>query len=138
MVKIPQPAKFLISSVFATIIDTLLFFILEKLFLQLALSNSTSIFLATLLARIVDTIVNFTVNKLWTFESRESKGTLKQSIFFIILTFVKIILSSSFVSMLTSIILLRNIPHVIVKLCVDALLFFLSWFVQKKWIFPEY
>ncbi len=134
MIRIPQFIKFLLSSLFATAIDMILFTVLDKVFHNAGLDTTVSIFLATILARIVDTIVNFTINKLWCFESKNNE--IRQSVMFVILVTAKTLVSSAAVSALAEH-FGDAVPHVVFKLAVDSLLFFVAYIVQKKLIFAE-
>lgn len=116
--------KATISSLVSAGIDLLLFY---------AICQSSKewfiILLATVISRCTSASVNFLINKYWTFKS--DGKTKKEVIFFFILFVSKMILSAFFVWMLKFI----KINQLIIKCFVDTILFFVSYFIQKKFIF---
>ena len=130
MKQLPQFAKFTISSVISAAVD-FLFFYLIKHALEQKFALSLVIFLATLVARIFSTIVNFTINKFWSFESHKNAG--KEIVLFAIL-FVSKLSASAFLVYVFSFV---KIPTVVLKMIVDTLLFFVSFIIQKFFIFTN-
>lgn len=128
LVKYKQPIKFTCSSVISAIIDLSIF----RIIMILPVDKYYLITIATIISRIVSSIVNFFINKKWSFES---KGKTKKEIFrFTILFVVKMGLSSLLVSLLSNI----NIDILFIKMGVDIILFFMAYYVQKKYIFNNY
>lgn len=87
------------------------------------------IFLATIISRCMSATINFIINKYWAFHSNGK--TKKEAILFFILFICKMMLSAFFVSLLTFI----KINQLFIKCFVDTLLFFISYLIQKKFIF---
>jgi putative flippase GtrA len=92
-----------------------------------------SIAISTVIARVASTTVNFVINKFWAFESR--KKSAKEPIFFAILFVCKMAASAALVTLFRNLLLETPIPTIVIKICVDGTLFFVSYLVQKKFIF---
>ena len=115
-----------ISSLISAGVDLLLFYVIcqgtKELFI---------IFLGTICSRCMSATINFVINKLWAFESRGK--TKKEAFFFFILFISKMILSASFVWLLSFI----KMNQIIIKCFVDTILFFGSYFIQKQFVFKK-
>lgn len=129
MFKIPQIIKCVISSAFSAIIDALIFQGFVYFLPNLNLSEKISIVIGTIVARIISTAINFLINKFWSFQSK--KKSFKEAFLFFLMFLGKMGISATFVAALSNI----PIPPLVIKLTVDALLFFAGYFIQKKFIF---
>ena len=89
------------------------------------------ILIATVVARIISSLVNFIINKKWAFKSNGK--TTKELIYFYILFIAKLLASSLLVWSLSN----TNINHTILKALVDIFLFFISYYIQSKYIFKN-
>src|SRR5574344_1320148 len=123
--KYKTPIKFTCSSMFSALIDLIIF----RLLMLLPIDKYMAIGIGTVVARIISSIVNFIINKWWSFESKGK--TTKEAMQFFILFLVKMLLSSGMVSLLSNI----PIDIVFIKMFVDILLFFMAYYIQKKYIF---
>lgn len=121
--------KFFIISFSSFLVDIIIFTFAVNTFNAVTTKN---IFLSTILARVISALYNFFMNKVFVFKSRES--TDKSLIKYALLAFTQLSLSSVIVSILYNI-FQRNVS--IIKLVVDALLFFISYRIQQKYIFKE-
>jgi len=132
MKKLPQFAKFTISSIISAGIDFLVFYFVKKGIIEHA-GQTCAIITATVIARIISTIVNFTINKFWCFEKagNPKSQTLREIILFAILFVSKMSASAALVAAFAFI----NIPTIVLKMIVDILLFFVSFALQKLFIF---
>ena len=92
---------------------------------------TNSIIAATVSARFLSTAVNFLINKFWSFESQQN-GT-RQVILFTFLFLGKMGASAALVSFLAFL----PVPAVTLKIIVDTLLFFVSFIIQKHFIFKN-
>lgn len=128
MKKIPQFVKFTISSILSAAVDFLLFYLIKKA-IETGTNQTRAIITATIAARLCSTIINFTINKLWSFESKKSAG--REIILFSILFISKMGASAVLVAVFAFI----KIPTVVLKMIVDTMLFFVSFAVQKLFIF---
>lgn len=118
--------KYIFSSLFSFLVDIVAFTILISLFSGLSFSAVT---LASVLARAISSIVNFTLNHKLVFKQGQSSSAVK----YFTLVVVQILLSSVLVTILGNV--LSAIPISVVKILVDGMLFFVSYFVQKHLIF---
>ena len=89
------------------------------------------IFSATGIARVGSGIVNFLLNKYWSFNSKMPTGT--ELVRYFILFVVQMTVSAGLVSLIA----LLPIPTLLIKLVIDTLLFFISYRIQKNWVFRQ-
>ncbi len=117
--------RFLLASLAGAVVDCLLF-ALFTLFLMFA--QTEKIFLATAMARVGSGIVNFLLNRRFSFRSRMPVGG---EIFrYMILFLGQMLVSAGLVSLLAYL-----LPMLLAKVIVDTILFFLSFRIQKNWVF---
>ncbi len=119
--------RFIASSLTGAAVDYLIFSIL---ILLLAMPQTEEIFLATVIARIVSGIVNFILNKHRTFHSRMPVGP--EAARYLTLFIVQMCASAGLVSLFTLL-----LPAAASKLIVDTCLFFISFVIQKNWVFRK-
>jgi len=121
-----RPLKFILSSLSGSLVDILIFWLL---LLILPLTEAAAITTATIIARLFSGVENFLVNHYFCFRSSLDLRTtgLRYSILF----FSQMALSAVLVNLLAAV-----LPAaVIAKILVDTALFFLSYQVQKHWVF---
>lgn len=119
--------RFAASSLTGFLVDYSLFrILLEKVFVS---TLSTYIFLATAMARICSGIVNFLLNRRWSFHSRQPAGG--ELIRYLLLFIGQMAASGGLVSALSH----TFIPVPAAKIIVDTILFFVSFRIQKDWVF---
>ncbi|MGN1353179.1 MAG: glycosyltransferase [Bacilli bacterium] len=121
--------KFIISSLSCSLIDVILFSMFLQLFINV--NNNIQIIMATFFSRIITDFFNFNINKTIVFNSNEN--IKKIAIKYYILSFSKMIISALFVLLIHH--LLININETYIKIVVDTLIYFLSYKIQKKYIF---
>lgn len=119
--------KFAGSSIVSALIDLTVFFILTSGILY---TSSLGIIEATIMARICSGIINFLLNQRWVFNgNKDTIEAIKYGMFFILQMgasgFIVSKLSSKFVNL------------TVTKMIVDSILFFLSYFIQKHFIFKK-
>ncbi|OGX80454.1 family 2 glycosyl transferase [Exiguobacterium sp. SH31] len=117
-----------LSSVASFLMDigvyALLIFLLNPWF------ETVHVIVATILARVVSSLFNYYVNRKVVFKSTAKRSMLK----YFGLVAVQMALSASLVYVLF---LLFRDGEVILKVAVDSVLFVLSYYVQKRWIFKR-
>uniref|UniRef100_UPI0025D0257D GtrA family protein n=1 Tax=uncultured Streptococcus sp. TaxID=83427 RepID=UPI0025D0257D len=116
----------IVTAVAITIYKIGIFTVLMMVFKGL---NFGTVVIASVLARIVSSIVNFTLNRNLVFQQGRPSSAVK----YFILVVVQIMLSSYLVTFFGQ--LWQAIPISVVKIIVDRVLFFVSYFVQKRFIF---
>ncbi len=121
-----QFIKATIVSIVTTAIDLSLFRIISNNSHRLLIIS-----LATLISRVVSTILMFTFNKKWVFKSKNN--SMGELIPFIIMIIGQMIASAVLVWLLKFL----PLPQIVIKMIVDTSLFFVAYFIQKKYIFIE-
>ncbi|HOO44351.1 MAG TPA: GtrA family protein, partial [Bacillota bacterium] len=121
-----EPIKFALSSLFCAGIDLGIFTLVSYLFED---SVIKVVALATISARIVSGITNFLLNRFFSFKSFSSIS--RQFRRYFILYIVQMLLSMTFVYLLSSL----SIHLTLVKAIVDLILFVGSFFIQKHWVY---
>ena len=116
-----------ISAITSFIIDILLFNIFKIIFKSLF---STYIYIASFLARAISSFYNYLFNKKIVFSSNNKNTLLK----YYILVIINILISAIIVNILYKVI---NIDEVIIKICVDMIIFILNYIIQKVFIFKK-
>ena len=118
-----------ISSIVSAIVDLSMFYILSNIFER----KYFFIVLSTVIARIISGTVNFIINRNYAFKST---GRVRvELVSYTILFIIKMILSSLIVAYLST--KFMNVNETIIKIIVDTLLFFGSFYIQDKYIFNE-
>ncbi len=121
--------KFIFSSLSSFVIDIVLF----TLFVALLDSVVPAFYIlaATVLARAVSSVCNYLINKESVFKSKAAGGgTLVK---YYILAVCQMLCSAGLVTLVHS--LLPSIGESAIKIAVDILLFFISFKIQREWVF---
>lgn len=121
--------RYMLSAGASFVLDLGLFTALSFLFRGLPLQYS--VFLSTILARLVSSAFNFSVNKNLVFQSHGN--VRKVAVRYYLLCVVQMLCSASLVWMLLEV--LGRGWSVPAKLLVDVLLFFISFWIQREWVF---
>lgn len=121
--------KFIHSSLSSSIVDFIIYSLLVKTIFNPDKLTS-GILLSTIIARIFSCLYNYFYNKKRVFKSDSNieSSLLKYTLFAIAQMFASSLLVSSLYY-------LTRIDSIIIKCFVDSLLFFVSYFAQKYWIF---
>ena len=92
-------------------------------------------FVATVAARVVSGVANFSLNRYWSFrDSESSKGDAREQAWRYFALFVAQMLSSAgLVAALSA----TGAPLVAIKVLVDSVLFVISYFMQRNWVFTK-
>ena len=122
--------KFIVSSLSSSIVDLVLFSLFLMLLENYSLESISPIMLSTVLARILSAIYNFTVNYKVVFKSRDNAG---RAIIKYACLAVFIMLASGF--LVENIYGLLMIPEVLIKIPVDVILFLVSFWVQREFVY---
>ena len=118
-----------ISSIISAGVDLSVFYLLSKAFKR----EYMYVVLATVIARILSGTVNFIINKFYAFKST---GRVRvELVSYIILFIIKMILSSLIVAYLST--TFTQTSETFIKVVVDVILFFASFYIQDKYIFNE-
>lgn len=120
--------KYLFSSVFSFFIDISIF---SLIIYFIGESNFQAITIASYIARSISSLFNYLVNNYIVFKNGSSNSFIKYYGLVIIQTFI----SSLFVSLVHNV--LMDFNPTLVKVVIDLLLFVISFYVQKKWVFHK-
>lgn len=119
--------RYLFSALSASVIDILLFHLLV-----LQIPGTTGIWVATALARLVSSIYNYSMNRKVVFESQ---GKVNRTLWrYYGLCILQGACSAGLVSVLVS---LLSVPKTLCKVVVDTILFFISYQIQRRFVFGE-
>jgi putative flippase GtrA len=91
-------------------------------------------FMSNVIAVLFSTIYCYIFNRLWGYRSNGKKR--KEAPAYLSLTLTKIIISSFLVAHLH--ILLPKIEILLIKILIDITLFFVSYYIQSKYIFKKH
>lgn len=132
--------KYASASSLSTVLDLLLFTLLDKWLLPslgvhaagtLLWGLSTQVFLATALARACSALFNYRANKAFVFQIDKCRGSFRR---YIALALVVMALSAGLVSMLHG---WFGMDKTAIKIIVDTCLFFLNYRLQRSWVFKD-
>lgn len=117
-----------LSGILSSIIDLAIFALIIKLFL--GKSSAANILAATAIARGVSSIFNYFMNKNIAFKS--NGNTTYSVVKYYSLCVVQLSVSAGLVYLFHSIL---QIDEVVVKAIIDCILFYVSYQIQKRWVF---
>lgn len=122
--------QFIFSSIAGAVVDLgIAWLLIDLLRPMLGQQDYLRILLATVIARIISIMVNYLLNKHFVFRQEDSRGSLWR---YLTLCALVILLSSTGVYLIHTIFF---ISEKIAKLICDALLFLLSFQMQRRWVF---
>lgn len=120
--------KYIVSSLSSAVLDLVLF----QIFCLCLQEDAYLVIYATVLARICSSLYNYFVNRILVFEEEKGKST---SIYkYYALCLVQMSCSAAFTWMFVC---LLPVPKVAVKAVVDTVLFFISYNIQKRFVFVK-
>jgi putative flippase GtrA len=127
--------KFMFSSLASSVVDLGLFTLFNIFLGAFSLPLKERLGAASIGARIVSSLFNYFLNRRIVFKSRLSVG--KTLLRYAVLAVLQLSVSFGSVFALSS--LLRSGPgwEFFYKLLVDTTLFFISFFIQRKWVFGQ-
>lgn len=122
--------KFILSSLSSAILDLAVFQLL--IYILSSVNLGLQIWMATAIARLISSLYNYSVNRNLVFESKTKR---KNSLIkYYILCLCQMLLSAGLVYFIVR---AWSYPKLSVKLIVDLVLFFISFRIQKKFVFGE-
>lgn len=122
--------KYLLSSGSSALIDIGMFRLMLVIVANFALPDGTRITIATIVARIISSLFNFMMNKNLVFNSEGNRAVLLVKYY--VLCVIQMACSAGLVAGLFA---LTHVPETMLKIVVDAVLFLISFRVQKRFIF---
>lgn len=91
--------------------------------------------LCTIIARVISGLYNFIMSKMWTFEQKNSRNTRNESIKYLIIFLIQMMVSGWATDL--GLKLLPNWPSIIIKSIVDIVIFFVNYMLLNKWVFKQ-
>lgn len=126
--------KYMASSLFSCGLDILMFFLLGLLVFPGG--GRREVFLSTALARVMSATANFAVNRELVFHSQAEAG--RTLVRYACLAVPIMAASWLLVYLLSSVLMIESaLVRTLVKIPVDAVLFLVSFRVQRRWVFAE-
>lgn len=130
--------KYGLSAGASSVIDLLLFYlalsVLELLHLDISLTTEVTVLAATVFARIISSLFNYSVNRKVVFQAAQSKNSLGR---YYMLCVVQMLASAGLVACFSSVLAVEKFGKLMVKLVVDTGLFFVSFVIQREWVFEK-
>lgn len=126
-VLLKESFRFLVTSLVSSFLDIILFTISLSVLTSM---GDLKIIFSTFIARIIADFLNFNLTKYFVFNTKEEFK--KILVKYYILSIVKMALSAILVLLLSKLI---SINETFIKVCVDIFIYFLSYRIQKKYIF---
>ncbi len=125
-------ARFIFSSLSSFVIDILLFSLFCGL---LDIDNRGKIYLiaATAAARVISSVYNFAINRVFVFHSKSGRTT--SAVKYFCLAVVQMLCSAGAVTGIA--VLLPNASENLIKIFVDIILFVISFWVQREFVYKK-
>ena len=124
---------FFASSFLSSLIDLGLFYIFIYVLTLFSPHDSRNIFIATALARLCSSYCNYQMNRKKVFKSGDSNSLGR----YYLLCVVQFLASAGLVSLISSGLTVGSFGKTVLKGIVDIILFFLSYQIQKRWVFKN-
>ena len=124
---------FLASSLIASLLDLTLFYLFISLLTYFMPQGAWNIFTATAIARICSSLCNYLLNSKKVFHS-SNKASLAR---YYLLCALQFTASAGLVSLAAFLTHPGNIGKTIIKAIVDTTLFFISYQIQREWVFKK-
>lgn len=125
--------KFGISSAVSSIIELLAFTLVNMILdlMPLELRIELSILISSVISRVISSLCNYKMNRALVFNTgcKSSFGR------YVILCAAQLLISASLVSLLTYLFTAKTFGQTVLKAVVDTALFFISYRIQKNWVF---
>lgn len=126
--------KFLVSSLGSTIIDLTAFYLMMRFFG--AAAGKYAELLATAVARAISSFANFNANNNVVFDNK--KGYKRALLRYYCLCIPQMLVSAGLVTLINGL-LSNSAPFIatLIKFAVDIILFFISYQIQREWVFSQ-
>lgn len=129
--------KYSLSSGASAILDLLLFYIalhvLELCGIDTTLNSDKAVVIATVAARVFSSLFNYFVNQKVVFKLAAKNSFAK----YYALCIVQMLISAGMVAGVSALFAAGKIGKTVIKLIVDTCLFFVSFGIQREWVFKK-
>ncbi|MBE5876278.1 MAG: glycosyltransferase [Lachnospiraceae bacterium] len=123
--------KFFMNSILSTVIDLTLYFVISLVLTRLHFAQASMVFVATIFARACSSFFNYKMNRKVVFGQGGAHSVVK----YYILCACQMTVSAILVYLFTDILMASTFMSTVVKAVVDTGLFFISFRIQKNWVF---
>jgi len=125
--------KFGISSALSAIIELLAFTLVNMILdlLPVELKMELSILIASIVSRVISALCNYKMNRALVFNS----GCKSSFMRYVMLCAAQLLVSATLVSLLSYLFTANTFGQTLLKAVVDTTLFFISYRIQKNWVF---
>ena len=125
--------KFGISSAVSSIIELLVFTLVNMILalLPLELKVELSILISSIISRVISSLCNYKMNRALVFNTG-CKSSFRR---YVMLCIVQLLVSSTLVSLFTYLFTAKTFGQTVLKAIIDTALFFISYRIQKNWVF---
>lgn len=125
--------KFGISSAVSSIIELLAFTLVNMILdlMPLELKIELSILISSVISRVISSLCNYKMNRALVFNTGCNSSFGR----YVILCAAQLLISASLVSLLTYLFTAKTFGQTVLKAVVDTVLFFISYRIQKNWVF---
>jgi len=126
--------KFFLSSMLSSIIDLSIFAVITNVFIS-AFSKRELILFGTVTARLISSLFNFLLNRKAVFKSNQKiKITMGR---YYVLCVLQMLTSFGLVYLLSALFGVAGLLVTVIKVIVDTVLYFISFQVQREWVFKN-
>lgn len=127
--------KFGMSSIASSLIELLIFTIVNigLGLLPMELKTEFAILIATFISRLISALCNYKMNRALVFCSGCRSSLLRYAM----LCVVQLLVSATLVTLLTYLFTAKTFGQTVLKAIVDTALFFISFRIQKEWVFKS-
>ncbi len=126
--------KYIFSSLASSVIDLAIFSIVSALVYNKC-EDSLRILLATVVARVISSLFNFLFNRKAVFKANNNFGSAMMRYY--VLCVCQLMVSYGLVYVITSLFGLGQVMTVVTKGVIDTILFMISFYIQRIWVFKK-
>lgn len=121
--------RYTCSGMISWMIDQALFYLFVNIILS-TINSEISIIVSTIVARVVSSLLNYVINSRFVFEEKNRRSFFR----YYILCACQMVISAICVAALYYI---SNVNSSLLKIIIDAIIFFVNYRVQQKWVFSN-
>lgn len=125
--------KFFMSSIASTILDLTLFYIASLIFTKLGLYQANVIICATAFARVCSSFFNYKMNRSVVFGGGSTLSIVK----YYVLCIIQMSVSALLVYAISHSLAASTALSTVIKAVIDTCLFFISFRIQRNWVFRK-
>ena len=124
---------FTLSSLISTVLELLIFTLLNWLLDKTGMTISVKLLISTVVARVCSSILNYTLNKKTVFRGG-GKESMRR---YYTMWLMQMGASYGLVYLFVDLTGVTGVMKTVIKMAVDVTLFFIGYFIQKNWVFAD-